>query len=278
MPRPVSIFEPPTDKGIGLPVLPPPPPVARPVSAAPRALEFQPSPFPGSQQPTAKLMVPDRSHAPLPPLATPSPIQPEPAPALQPAVGPTTAPDGEGQTRPPDQAGSPSPSQVPAGTPAPQRATQGPPISVPTASTPAPATGPQQRPEPLQPRDPLGSNEGNRRAVSTEVVVARPMETPAAATIERAPAPVVHEQAPAPPPGAALRPQIAVMPPARSPRPLAHRLEETAMTQPTIHVTIGRVEVRATPPPAPSQKKGPSKPAVMSLDEYLRQRNGGGPP
>ncbi|MBE9180873.1 hypothetical protein IQ268_20140 [Oculatella sp. LEGE 06141] len=45
---------------------------------------------------------------------------------------------------------------------------------------------------------------------------------------------------------------------------------------PTIHVTIGRIEVRATPPAgspvAPSRPKLP----VMSLDEYLRQRSGGG--
>jgi hypothetical protein len=46
---------------------------------------------------------------------------------------------------------------------------------------------------------------------------------------------------------------------------------------PTIEVTIGRVEVRATPPMTPKPKKQPAQPLVMSLDEYLRQRvNGGG--
>jgi hypothetical protein len=40
----------------------------------------------------------------------------------------------------------------------------------------------------------------------------------------------------------------------------------------TIQVTIGRVEVRATPPPAKPTSEKHSGPAVMSLDEYLRRR------
>jgi hypothetical protein len=43
---------------------------------------------------------------------------------------------------------------------------------------------------------------------------------------------------------------------------------------PVIHVTIGRVEVRATPPPAPSRRTPPVT-STMSLEEYLRSRNGG---
>jgi hypothetical protein len=44
---------------------------------------------------------------------------------------------------------------------------------------------------------------------------------------------------------------------------------------PTINVTIGRIEVRATPPPrAPAPPRRASAP-IMSLDEYLRQRAGG---
>ena len=44
---------------------------------------------------------------------------------------------------------------------------------------------------------------------------------------------------------------------------------------PAIHVTIGRIEVRATPPtPAKVEKRQPQT-APVSLDEYLRQRNGG---
>lgn len=40
---------------------------------------------------------------------------------------------------------------------------------------------------------------------------------------------------------------------------------------PTIQVTIGRVEVRAEPPPPPASKPR-TRPAGMSLDEYLNQR------
>jgi hypothetical protein len=43
---------------------------------------------------------------------------------------------------------------------------------------------------------------------------------------------------------------------------------------PTIQVTIGRVEIRATLPTPPSRKTLPKAPA-MSLDDYLKQRSGG---
>ncbi len=45
---------------------------------------------------------------------------------------------------------------------------------------------------------------------------------------------------------------------------------------PTIQVTIGRVEVRATPAPARKKKKARPQPTVMSLDDYLKQRAQGG--
>lgn len=44
---------------------------------------------------------------------------------------------------------------------------------------------------------------------------------------------------------------------------------------PTIQVTIGRVEIRATVAPTPPTRKISTQSPVMSLDEYLRQRNGG---
>ena len=43
----------------------------------------------------------------------------------------------------------------------------------------------------------------------------------------------------------------------------------------TIHVTIGRIEVRATPPPVQNQPKTRA-PSALSLDEYMRRRNGDG--
>jgi len=44
---------------------------------------------------------------------------------------------------------------------------------------------------------------------------------------------------------------------------------------PTIHVTIGRIEVRATVPAMPASKPRPA-PQTMSLDDYLCQRSRGG--
>lgn len=52
----------------------------------------------------------------------------------------------------------------------------------------------------------------------------------------------------------------------------ASRLKET--TAPTINVTIGRVEVRATHAPDPAPRRTESTAPRMSLDEYLRRRNG----
>ena len=45
--------------------------------------------------------------------------------------------------------------------------------------------------------------------------------------------------------------------------------------EPTIQVTIGRIEVRAKTPPVSSPRQRPA-PKTMSLDEYLGKRNGGG--
>ncbi len=52
------------------------------------------------------------------------------------------------------------------------------------------------------------------------------------------------------------------------PHSVAQR-EETS-----VHVSIGRSEVRAQQPPTETRRREPAKPAVMSLDEYLRSRRG----
>jgi hypothetical protein len=49
---------------------------------------------------------------------------------------------------------------------------------------------------------------------------------------------------------------------------------ETRENPPTIHVTIGRIEVKATPPTAAPKRRASASP-TMSLDEYLRRRSGG---
>ena len=50
--------------------------------------------------------------------------------------------------------------------------------------------------------------------------------------------------------------------------------ETVAESQPTINVTIGRIEVRAAPAPA-QHSKPKTTTNTMSLDDYLRQRSGG---
>lgn len=49
---------------------------------------------------------------------------------------------------------------------------------------------------------------------------------------------------------------------------------ERAEVTPTINVTIGRVEVRATQAPAPAQRRAETAAPRMSLDDYLRRRSG----
>ncbi|MFZ4859040.1 MAG: hypothetical protein ACOYL3_21905 [Desulfuromonadaceae bacterium] len=44
----------------------------------------------------------------------------------------------------------------------------------------------------------------------------------------------------------------------------------------TVHVTIGRIEVRAAQPPLRSQPQSKAVGGTLSLDEYLLRRNGGG--
>jgi hypothetical protein len=71
---------------------------------------------------------------------------------------------------------------------------------------------------------------------------------------------------------------LAPAPRKERPQPLGDRMDPQfgmarAMDAPTIQVTIGRVEIRATVASAPTRKTPTQKP-VMGLDEYLKQRNG----
>ena len=66
-----------------------------------------------------------------------------------------------------------------------------------------------------------------------------------------------------------LQPKITVI--ERTP-PSVHR-EAPA---PTIQVTIGRIEVRATPAAKAPVHERPAAPSALSLEEYLRQRSKGG--
>jgi hypothetical protein len=66
-------------------------------------------------------------------------------------------------------------------------------------------------------------------------------------------------------------------PPGALPPSTTHYQPPTSSPQPsdqTIQVTIGRIEVRATPPPAPARRPR-TEPASTTLDEYLKRRASG---
>jgi hypothetical protein len=122
------------------------------------------------------------------------------------------------------------------------------------ALIPAPSPPPTERTRPVEPR-PSG-----------------PIERPAfelpvdAATVKR---PAIDPAAEAansifrPPP---LSPRL----PRERPSQSEHRAEQPP--EPTIHVTIGRVEVRATSEAEPRARRKEEAAPVMTLDEYLRKR------
>jgi hypothetical protein len=88
------------------------------------------------------------------------------------------------------------------------------------------------------------------------------------------------EVQPAAPARVVAQPQVAI---ASAARPAALdaaaagrlKAQQEPLPAPTIHVTIGRIEVRATPAPASAPPSRPKPAPTMSLDDYLRQRNGG---
>jgi hypothetical protein len=82
-----------------------------------------------------------------------------------------------------------------------------------------------------------------------------------------------------PPPAPARSDDRAIQPPQM--RPLASQRDPDAdgQAEPVIHITIGRVEVRANVAPGPAPQPDPGPPAarrVMPLEEYLERRARGG--
>jgi hypothetical protein len=65
---------------------------------------------------------------------------------------------------------------------------------------------------------------------------------------------------------------VTVAQPASPTRPERRTPEKEASAQQTIHVSIGRVEVRAIMPPAPRPVAPPPGPQRLSLEEYMKAR------
>jgi hypothetical protein len=133
--------------------------------------------------------------------------------------------------------------------------------------------GLQQQVERMQLRPAVSEVRVESRSVEGERTVERVREVPA-------PAPP-----PAPVPPAEQRPARAEAPVFVQPRETqraAPRLEaderaRARTPEPTVNVTIGRIEVRAaqTAEPPARQERSEQPPAAMSLREYLRKRSGG---
>lgn len=123
--------------------------------------------------------------------------------------------------------------------------------------------------------DPRGTRDGEARALAADRTPRREVaREPQAGDPGPARAPVVVREASAVEP---LVPRIAaVLPPAILPRiaratPARTPLPARLAAETTVHVSIGRIEVRATPPAAQPRRE-PAPSAVMSLGAYLNSR------
>lgn len=119
---------------------------------------------------------------------------------------------------------------------------------------------------PTVPADPAGPVEDRPSPARRHPAQPLPRRDDAAAPVDRRPD--VAAPMPAPPASGILQVPVAARIAAGPPPARAHRAE------PEIHVTIGRVEVRAEAAP-PADAARPARPSpVMSLDDYLRTRRG----
>lgn len=141
-----------------------------------------------------------------------------------------------------------------------------------TDSTTIPILKPP-RPATVQPARSPAAAEAQEPAVSSHGE-AKPVQLARRATVDDIPA--NQERA-------LIRPalRVAQLKPTEELRPAAGRPSARTRAddiapplQPAIHVTIGRIEVRAAPAPAPVARK---QAAAPSLDEYLKMRRGGQP-
>lgn len=199
---------------------------------------------------------------------TPASVEPTPVEVRSPAVPPAeTAPARE--PRPsvseeiarlvePSASASPSASPPPPG-PSARAGSEADQESKPQSREPARPT--ELRPVPV--REPVGPGPVDETVRVVEQLVERVVPVDQNRP-EPAPMPEVRAS------GIVARPRVApfVEPPPARPEP-AERAE------PTVKVTIGRVELRATPPPAVPRRPR-RRSAVMGLEEYLRRRAGGG--
>jgi hypothetical protein len=253
--------------------------------------------------------------SPVHPLEEAGPSEPEPPARVRPRWTPEElmVQPYRGRLNPPP-ASPPSPADQPASwgeAPAPNQTA---PIASPLPTAPANQPGIQpENPPPIKPeRPPISANvrlpgspetlreitierRSKRTLISTiKTAVELPQEGPAGslppiprpaplATPAFAREPAEQDLHPTTPPypdpaPRSVRHETAVqdLRPVTPPLPDLTPRSEPASPAPTINVTIGRIEVRATPSvPNPPRKPAPA-PKIMSLDEYLHSRSNGG--
>jgi hypothetical protein len=143
---------------------------------------------------------------------------------------------------------------------------QGKPAAQPDAATAEPLSpAPERSALPVQVR-----GESLARALPGETelrVVTSPLE-PVREVPPKVP-PEFPGAAPSSPTQAILAPRLPLLPVVQ---PVQTSIAKPV--EPIVHVTIGRVEIRAVTAPATPKRAAPSKP-TLSLNDYLQRRNGG---
>ncbi len=211
------------------------------------------------------------------------------APTAPSGAPPRTVPAESGSDRPREPvAAHPSPASRP-GPPATQRkeearpeddradgfpapASMGPSGSAPRAAPAEPVPGAPYRPAAAVPHSPFRPGPpATQRKEKAGAGVGRAQEAPTSASSE--------PSGPPPRTASAETRRAAPFEPA-APQPIAGRPARTQAAErdtPTIRVTIGRIEVRATvPSPTQAPKRPERRRPALSLDQYLQRRNGGG--
>ena len=258
-------------------------------------------PMPASAGTSAPVAAPVAAHG----LSEPIPASATPPPALRLTQLPVSSANPVVPTSAAVPAGSP-PMAVPPdqslARPLTHRATDGGPVAPPApvraaAHSTAPAAPEPPRGAPPAAREhtpaaglpsrtqPLAAPPGmaDQRQHTIAPTPNAPDRTPALPARPAAPAgPVPAQPAPLtpstqrimlPPPRQAILAQPQVRP-VTAPTPAPRPREPQREAEPTIQVTIGRVEVRAVPAETPVRPARPA-PLSLSLEDYLRQRNGG---
>lgn len=177
------------------------------------------------------------------------------------------------------------------------------PVPAPVATTPeAPAHRPVPFDAPRAPTVPARSSAVRRLAAASAPAVPKPPAVPVAparpARVDPLPQPDVPVPAraadpvdtPAQPavPTASAEPETPAAPVGTATPTRAHPVGPPAAStwlppkataakpdpEPVVHITIGRVEVKAAAEPTPSSRRAPHRRAALGLDEYLRRKAG----